>query len=565
MAVHRLLATTPRPGSVAVGARRPGNAGRAGAVLALQAGAGNRAVSRLVAPTIQRCGPTPCDCSDEERAEHAATHGTAAPPVQRAASDFAIAGKFSGAAGDKSTLFFDVKTTAPDADELAKVPALATPVSQPLTLKGSASEEGTAGSNTSLVNSRIAAVDSALAGAGHTGPRTPDPKPGAGSGSIDYRQARSVEIVAAGHPSTHPDCSLGSQENDCGTAPSAFTTALKHAHEMISKSITALSAPDAATNDLLTRLFGSPGVAPTLVANFTLINGQLTNMEPFGGSVGHRCVNACDADCGGGATAFNNGTGKGALMTLCPVYMSDPDLNSRASVLIHEGSHGTEGLETQDLSYQWQKLITQLPAASSIKNADSYTALALLLDKPGSITLGPDAPDSHDVHMTKDQTDAGDQAVAWIQQWLMGMSSEVSSLYGIVNGSRATTPRAWTNTYYQGTMKFIAPVFGLHSPPPVPPLSDQIAIAGINDRYQLMLNRVGQQIAIRTSPSPTTTFGPGATLTLGTTFFGQTPRKRVETLLTAVIAAEPSIRASLRGAYRRALLRILTRNNIGSP
>ncbi|GAB2847582.1 hypothetical protein [Lentzea nigeriaca] len=36
-------------------------------VLELQRAAGNRAVGRLLSQTVQRCGPVPCDCTDEER------------------------------------------------------------------------------------------------------------------------------------------------------------------------------------------------------------------------------------------------------------------------------------------------------------------------------------------------------------------------------------------------------------------------------------------------------------------------------------------------------------------
>jgi hypothetical protein len=73
--------TTPRP-------RRPTadyNAAVA-QLLALQRSAGNQAVahhitgmhtawsSRGRTPTVQRCGPVPCDCSSEERADYAANN-----------------------------------------------------------------------------------------------------------------------------------------------------------------------------------------------------------------------------------------------------------------------------------------------------------------------------------------------------------------------------------------------------------------------------------------------------------------------------------------------------------
>jgi outer membrane protein OmpA-like peptidoglycan-associated protein len=51
---------------------------RAAAFLTLQCAAGNAAVAKHLAarrPVVQRCGPTPCDCSAEERAEYATEHG----------------------------------------------------------------------------------------------------------------------------------------------------------------------------------------------------------------------------------------------------------------------------------------------------------------------------------------------------------------------------------------------------------------------------------------------------------------------------------------------------------
>ena len=68
--------------------------GPADAIVELQRCAGNAAVAPYLAGVragepyvpallpIQRCGPTPCDCSDQERAEFAATHGDE-PVVQR--------------------------------------------------------------------------------------------------------------------------------------------------------------------------------------------------------------------------------------------------------------------------------------------------------------------------------------------------------------------------------------------------------------------------------------------------------------------------------------------------
>jgi hypothetical protein len=61
-------------------------------LLALQRSAGNQAVARritglhtgwsppAITPTVQRCGPVPCDCSPEERADYAANNSQHTTP-----------------------------------------------------------------------------------------------------------------------------------------------------------------------------------------------------------------------------------------------------------------------------------------------------------------------------------------------------------------------------------------------------------------------------------------------------------------------------------------------------
>jgi hypothetical protein len=100
-----------RPTSAA--ARAPHDRGRskpspghvppsAALLLALQRSAGNAAVARLAAQrsvgvgrkhsvvAVQRCGPTPCDCSDEERADYAATHPEEAYHPKTTAAEQAV-------------------------------------------------------------------------------------------------------------------------------------------------------------------------------------------------------------------------------------------------------------------------------------------------------------------------------------------------------------------------------------------------------------------------------------------------------------------------------------------
>ncbi|MDT5012103.1 MAG: Lysine-specific metallo-endopeptidase [Mycobacterium sp.] len=521
----------------------PGLSDRADVMLSLQRAAGNRAVSRLV-------GQVPAS-------------------VQRAAtpSEFAIKGKFPGAGEVANSIFFDINEQTPDAAELTKIAPLAGAASTPLVLKGTASEEGATGLNASIVNARIANVSNALAAAGHTAARTPEAVPLAGVGNIDYRRARSVEIRTAGLSSATPDCSLGPQPTDGGPAPNPFTTALARAHAMIADARTKLkSGADPDVINLLFALFHTTTVSAVVDTNLARIDGQLNNMAVFTPTHGHQVVNNCDASCGGGAEAYNEREGTAAMMTLCPIFMSNPDLDGRAAALIHEGSHGTDGLATEDNAYQFQRLITNLPQDRALNNADSYAAFVRGVANPGSVTLGPAVADVHEGGMTAPEQTAVDGAVAWLEQWLMGTVSETSSCYGIVHASIAAGK--WTDPYYQDTMGLIAPLFGLTPPPAVPTEKDKVAVAGINDRMQHLSDTLqsGPLTLEKVAGAGTTwSAGPGNSVKIGTAFFALGARQQVETLLGKIIAALPAIPASRRANYAKLVLDIVTHGDAGSP
>ena len=558
--------------------QRTGLSSQAGLILSLQRAAGNQAVSGLVGlagASVQRCGADGCcDCASPEQDAAADPLDQGQAPVQRAAtpSEFAIKGKFPGAAGVANSIFFDINETAPDAAEAAKIAPLASAsASAPLTLKGTASEEGGAGLNASIVNSRITNVSKALAGAGHAGSRTPEAVPLAGVGNIDYRRARSVEVRTTGAPSATPDCSLGSQPTDGGPPPNNFTTALARAHAMIAIAKTKLAtaqtaAADPHTVDTLIKLYGDTTVSAVVSANLNKIDGQLTNMVPFTPTHGHQVVNICDASCASGADAYNHGAGAGAMMTLCPSFMSNGNLDERAAMLIHEGSHGTDGLETEDNAYQFQRLITKLPQDRALNNADTYAAVVQDAVSPGSVNFGPAVGDVHAGGMTPAEEKSVDLAVAWLEQWLVGTLNDTSSCYGVINES--IPKKAWTEKYYEEVMGLIAPTFGLTVPPAVPTEKDKVAVAGVNDRIQSLSNSLqsGPLTLEKVAEAGTTwSAGPGTGVKIGTAFFGLTARQQTETLLGKIVASLPAIPASRRADYTKFVIDNVKHGDLGSP
>jgi outer membrane protein OmpA-like peptidoglycan-associated protein len=491
--------------------------------------------------------------------------GAAGTLVQRAAHDFEIRGKDPDSASSPLTLFFAEGSATLDAAEQAKIAAIATPPGRALTLNGFASEEGSAAGNVSMVNRRIAAVDAALAAAGHTGTRTLNPQPTAGAGRIEYRSMRSVEVVPAGGTSSVPNCSGGAVV-PCGAVPNPFTTAQTEAVRLIDGALTKLAAPTPATTAELTRFFGAAS-GPAVIANLGRIKTHVqTEMTPENAAgPGHRCGNLCDASCVS-SEAYNTGTGAPALMTLCPSFMSTASVGSRAGTLIHEGAHGTSGVATDDKAYAHERLITFLSPADALANSDSYVLLVRLLDTPGSVTVGRPTPDALPGALTAPQENDVRRTLAWLEKWLIWAYQEVASLYETINASRPAG--SWTNTYYRGTMGLVAPRFGLTAPPAVPSTTDQTSVAAIHDRYHQMRLAMRQQITVTNAVGAAPTAwaaGPGNSVALSAGFFGLGARPQLDQLLAAIVAATPDIGSALEPQYVALVDDIRTHQGGGSP
>ena len=446
--------------------------------LSMQSQAGNHATVRAISSPaatgsalLQRCAPGASCCEacrtgeheevDDERerelahtARRRASNTTASGPLLQRVGDFEITGKYARAALVPGTIYFDLNSAALDAAEQAKAVTLAAPPGRALTLNGFASEEGDPAANAAMISQRIDAVASALTAAGHTGAVTKVPKPAAGTGRIDYRRMRSVEVVQTGGVSTVPDC-LAGPVIPCGPPPNPFTTAQTEATGLLDDAIAALTGVRTpATDGLLTQFFGGPANAAAVRTQLAALKAHVGSMSAAGA---HRCHNLCDPLCES-SVAHNVGTGPGAIMTLCPKFMAEPDLAKRAGTLIHEGAHGTVGLAAKDFAYAHERLITFLPPAEALRNSDSYVLFVRLLRAPGSMNVGPATPDTL-AGMTAPEEAQAREAVAWLEKWMTWSYQEIATLHGKINASR--TAGAWSHAYYEATMAFVAPRFGL--------------------------------------------------------------------------------------------------------
>lgn len=257
------------------------------------------------------------------------------------------------------------------------------------------------------------------------------------------------------------------------------------------------------------------------------------------------------------------------MMTMCPTFF-DPakSKKSRGGTLIHEAAHGTPGLVTDDKAYAHERLIEFLSVADALKNSDSYTLLVRLFDAPGSMTVDLAAPDplAGGIVAGSLEEQAARRTIAWMEKWLIWSYQEMSSLYNTIHNSIAAG--AWTNPYYQDTMSFVAPLFGLTAPPAPPTKTDKVKVAAIHDRFHIMravewstpvtLNKVAA------GPDKWAA-GPGTTVDLSPAFFADTPRGQLDRMLTAIAKATPDVSAPFVAKYVALADNIRTHMGGGAP
>ena len=69
--------------------------------------------------------------------------------------------------------------------------------------------------------------------------------------------------------------------------------------------------------------------------------------------------------------------------------------------------------------------------------------------------------------------------------------------------------KAWTDSYYEETMKLIAAQFGLTKPPALPTDDDRFTVAGIFDRYRTMHRLVRHDLKVQRDSAKKTEWSAG--------------------------------------------------------
>jgi hypothetical protein len=96
-------------------------------------------------------------------------------------------------------------------------------------------------------------------------------------------------------------------------------------------------------------------------------------------------------------------------------------------------------------------------------------------------------------------------------------------------------------------MRLVANRFGLTAPPVVPPQADQLAVAGMRQRYSRLAEAIGgRQLAFTKATAGIDTWaaGPGTQITLTEAFFRLTARQQLDMLLTMMFRAATDIEAA---------------------
>jgi hypothetical protein len=497
----------------------------------------------------------PCGCGPAERAEAEAAGPNAAPALQRLATvqrvhpDFAIRGKLASARTDR--FHFDKDQATLDGDELQKAATYATKRVGDLRLRGITSEEEDPG----LAGARIDAVEAALLHViPDTGAAQREPKPEAGVGNRDYRLARRVDVFDLSVPVVQPP---KFPNVPCGPEPNAFTKARDRAGEMIMQALAALNQPDEEpTRSALAKFFHGPEKAAAIADGLKLISGQLQNYAKeigWGGKGGYRCHDERDS-----VVAANEGTGADAYIVVGQKFVTSDKPEKQALTILHESSHGAVGLVTDDLAYEWQRLLPFLPLEQALRNADSYAGLVAMI--VGQQVGNPVGPDKISGDIPGPEQARATEILGWIEQYVIRTRQEVGSLHVSMNSAR--TKQSWMKGVYRDE---IFPAVGTafaearraaQIPVTTPPDLDTTAlVAGAYDRLSVLRDGlVNQAMTIELSADDEVRWsagprGPGTAIHLPRSFFQKSGMAQVTLLLTALLRATGAIEGPRAGGY----------------
>jgi hypothetical protein len=503
---------------------------------------------------------------------HVAQQGASAVRVQRAPvkdvpTELLIEGAHGGA--DPLVIYFrrgeatlDPTLDKAQLDKLEKV--IKDHPTDVLTLNGSTSDD----EEPNLAQARTAAVEAVLkqgrpkvidkqnAPTGKTGQPI-------GTGQIEYRRVRSVEIVLPGQASKQPSCG-GAKTESCKDAKYAtreenFKKADARVQPLLKDAIemTGDAAKKAEVQPVADSLFEPK-------ADLSRVKKGLEEIQKQYGvyAKARACDNGCDNNCAS-ATAYNVGVGQTAKMVLCRGLDRTSDVDFVAAVLIHETTHATEPLGTtkghgaEDFAYVWERLFTELPKidpARAWRNSDNWTWYVMKLGKVGIPSFLQQAKDDLDL-LAEVERPLARKGLAQAQKWSSWVETWLSDAYQRI--SERTPGKKDYSGVWAPTIDALAKNFGVTplrtgSKLNTPTRADQIKVAGVRDRIEGM--RVDFAKPVKFGPGPLGvdsrwTPGTPTILTLSPGYFGLSDTGAGEEIVRAYIASRADVPAALRAAY----------------
>ena len=436
-------------------------------------------------------------------------------PTTAAGSDFDVVGKSSDTATDLSRIHFDKNSDVVDSDEETK---LKTFNSGELTLRAFQSEEETVG----LAAKRAANVKSALTspGIGHPDPAKIHETVVGPTSQVDYRAARVVEIVRAGAKATKGKCPTSPKLADMAVAcvnvgrSAPYRAALASARSAIAKSREMLKTdagkgtPTAATLDIVKKKFAKSSNADKVRTKLGEIDSFLAKIAAI-----TECHNECDSDCN--SPAYWDPGRK--IMVLCPDFDSFTT-PGQAGLVMHEATHGTPTIQSDDLGYSSDRIIDFLDEAHAFKNTDSYTTLVRDLTGTAGF-IDPVPADALSGFTTRtiggvvvQEQDLVKKAEALAEKWCIWVYQDLEFLYGGIRAAISASggPKP-LDGYFKEVMKGLHTNFGLTDETLPPTMADQQAVAGLQDKYQRFGIKVfGPPLTVKPTPGTDTAWGASA-------------------------------------------------------
>lgn len=509
-------------------------------------------------------------CLDEIRSkEEVPQHqtGTVAPEQYR------VEGQRSG--GRDEDIFFERGSSTLDAEDKTKISQLATDHKGcQLELEGFISEDERVDFGTSLVDDRLDAVDAEFAADNHGDPgvcptpasplRVKNAHPNASSGVSSYRLRRKVEVVPPGESSETLPCPPGAPQfrNLTASEDAVLTDAIDDSRDWLDNAVGKLTPGHPEGDPALNAYFGGTGRRSTIKNNLKTWRDHVDNVVRTNNRHGTQCNAVCDS-----ATAFNNGTGASAQMTVCEQFFEPVTIHgissteSKAFIIMHEAGHGA--LDTTDLGYGHRRLIEFLSQYPTIaeNNTDSYTLMVLCLNGKSSLCAPPGASDTT-AGMNPAEEEKARRGLAWLETWLTWSSQDTSSLYRQVNIARQSGQDLSTvNSYYNRVFETLIDAFDIHrAPGDAPPtFREKTTVAAIRDRLSLMQDAAHEGLEVEKDTTPPLKMrwesggprgAPGRKVYLIDAYFNLTnDRDRVEELLPLLIDAADNIEATLEPKY----------------